>query len=144
MISIKNTVEYLRSFGIKVTKSRVAVLAYLTEQMKPVSLSELQEGVGFGINRITLYRILLDFEGKKIIRIFYGLDGQKFIEAKTDIHNNKASISHDTHSDKHLHFQCRECDEVICLEEVSINGLPDGYEIFTDKTMLMGSCDRCK
>ena len=136
--------EYLRSFGIKVTKSRVAVLAYLTEQMKPVSLSQLQEGVGFGINRITLYRILQDFEGKKIIRIFYGLDGQKFIEAKTDIHNNKASISHDKHSDKHLHFQCRECDEVICLEEVRINGLPDGYEIFTDKTMLMGSCDRCK
>jgi Fur family ferric uptake transcriptional regulator len=132
-----NFINILKDRNLKVTEQRVRVLEILYVNKHPLILNDLQNHLS-DINRITLYRVLNDLETADLIRIFYSLEGQKYVEAKLPNHLHKAN------SDKvHLHFQCQKCDTVFCLDDVTIGGLPGGFNLHTDKTVLAGQCKLC-
>jgi Fur family ferric uptake transcriptional regulator len=135
---MKEAIAILKNKGLKVTEQRANVLAKLLTQHKPLPLNELQDNLRT-INRITLYRILMDLEKGDLIRIFFSLEGNKYIEAKHKKNNNAYSINNAIH----LHFQCQLCDEVFCLDKIRIEGLPEGFQLFSDKTVLAGNCNNC-
>jgi Fur family transcriptional regulator, ferric uptake regulator len=135
---MKEAIAILKNKGLKVTEQRANVLAKLLTHHKPLPLNELQDNLQ-SINRITLYRILMDLEKGDLIRIFFSLEGNKYIEAKHKKNNN----SHNINNAIHLHFQCQLCDEVFCLDKIRIEGLPEGFQLFSDKTVLAGNCNNC-
>jgi len=130
-------INILKEKGLKITEQRILVFKQLSEIDQPILLNSLQDTLGKTINRITLYRILNDLEGGDLVRIFFGLDGQKYIEAKKD--NIKTGLNL-----QHLHFQCQKCDSVFCFDDIEITGLPSGFKIHSDKTVLAGLCESCE
>lgn len=134
---MKDAIAILKTKGLKVTEQRASVLAKLLSYQKPLPLNELQDHLQT-INRITLYRILMDLEKGDLIRVFFSLEGNKYIEAKHK-KNNTLNVNNAIH----LHFQCQLCDEVFCLDKIRIEGLPDGFQLFSDKTVLAGNCNNC-
>jgi Fe2+ or Zn2+ uptake regulation protein len=134
-----NYASLLKERGLKVTPKRMQVYQLLAQAAQPYLLSEIQDKLfSKKLNRITLYRILNDLEEKGLLRIFFGLDGQKYIEAK-----NQKALNEKKDSLKHLHFQCNQCDALFCFDNVAITGLPQGFSIQTDKTVLAGICEKC-
>jgi Fur family ferric uptake transcriptional regulator len=129
-------INLLKEKGLKVTESRASVLQKLAQNSHPQLLNELQDSLGEGMNRITLYRVLNDLESKALVKIFFGADGQKYIELK-QTHSSNHKLSH-------LHFQCSECMHLYCVENVEVFGLPDGFIIKSDKTVLAGMCNNCQ
>lgn len=132
--------QVLKEKGLKVTPKRILVYQLLVEVAQPYLLSDIQERLlSKKLNRITLYRILNDLESAGLLRIFFGLDGNKYIEAKF----NPIQKSNPENALKHLHFQCDQCELLYCFEKVTISGLPDGFAIKSDKTVLAGTCQNC-
>lgn len=129
-------INLLKEKGLKVTEQRASVLQKLSQHSHPQLLNELQEALGQGMNRITLYRVLNDLESVSLIKIFFGADGQKYIELKQGQSSN--------HKLSHLHFQCSECQHLYCVENVEVFGLPEGFSIKSDKTVLAGMCNNCQ
>lgn len=129
-------INLLKEKGLKVTESRASVLQKLAQNSHPQLLNELQEALGEGMNRITLYRVLNDLESKSLVKIFFGADGQKYIELKQNHSNN--------HKLSHLHFQCSECMHLYCVDNIVVSGLPEGFKIKSDKTVLAGKCSNCQ
>jgi Fur family ferric uptake transcriptional regulator len=129
--------DVLKKAGLRITAHRVDVLEWLNDKQKPVTLQELNRHFQTNINRITLYRILNDLAETGIVKMFYGQDGQKYIE---EIPNKS---SEHAHKDGHLHFQCNSCDTVFCLDDIEVLNLPKGFNISPEQSILIGLCEKC-
>lgn len=129
--------EVIKSAGLRVTNQRIAILEYLIGSDGPVVLHALHKKFSDTVNRITLYRILNDFEEKKIVKLFFGQGGQKHIEFIRAEKNG----SH-LHGE-HLHFQCKRCDKLFCLDDVELKNLPEGFNLSSAQSVLVGKCDKC-
>jgi Fur family ferric uptake transcriptional regulator len=128
----------LKNSGLRITSHRTDVLKWLHANGRPVTLFDLNKHFHDQINRITLYRILNDLSQIGIIKMFYGQDGQKYIEQLELKNKNDASASHG-----HLHFQCNSCDVVFCLDNIVVNNLPEGFDISPEQSILIGLCENC-
>jgi len=129
--------DILREAGLRVTHQRLQILEYLSAKQGPVVLHQLHGAFLNSINRITLYRILNGFEEAGLVKLFFAHDGQKRIEwigAKTT-----TAIPHS----EHLHFQCKKCEKVFCLDDVEVRNLPKGFNLVSDQSVLVGNCSLC-
>jgi Fe2+ or Zn2+ uptake regulation protein len=66
-IEDKNIVKILRSHGIQVTRQRVAVLKMMVCQQDIIPVSVINKHFSGLLNRVTVYRVLRDFEKKSLI-----------------------------------------------------------------------------
>lgn len=128
----------LKTAGLRITSHRVEVVEYLLQHPKPVNLYVINKHFQSEINRITLYRILNDLAQAGLIKVFYGQDGQKYVEKtpeKSDQYLNQKS--------GHFHFQCHQCDTVFCLDDIQVLNLPDGFNLSMEQSILIGMCEKC-
>lgn len=130
--------EILKEAGLRITQQRLQIMDYLSSQKRPVVLQDLNKEFGSKINRITLYRILNDFERVKMVKLFFAHDGQKLIEWIGAV--TEASIAHNSH----LHFQCKMCEQVFCLDDVEVKNLPQGFDLSSEQSVLVGKCAVCE
>jgi Fur family transcriptional regulator, ferric uptake regulator len=131
-------VETLRSSGLKKTTVRIAVLKQLTESGNALSQPELETVFEGRENRVTVYRVLRDFEEKGLIHRVYDVEGTaRFALCR--------SCTEYQHHDEHLHFNCIECKNVICLDSVhvSIPILPIGFKVKNIHFTVEGVCEKC-
>jgi Fur family transcriptional regulator, ferric uptake regulator len=131
-------VETLRSSGLKKTTVRIAVLKQLTESENALSQPELETVFEGRENRVTVYRVLRDFEEKGLIHRIYDMEGTaRFALCR--------SCTEHQHHDEHLHFNCVECKNVICLDNihVSIPTLPIGFKVKNIHFTVEGVCEKC-
>ena len=128
----------LKEKSIRITPMRQLVLEYFLAENKTSGLAEL-EGIFPRADRITLYRTLKTFEEKGILhRIDNGVSEVKYALCKE--HCTEAQ-----HIDRHPHFHCRVCGQVVCLEEVFIPQLPlpAGYQSEETEMTIRGVCPDC-
>jgi len=135
---MKKAEDILREAGLRVTQQRLQILDFLSGKQGPVILHLLHSTFEGKINRITLYRILNGFEAAGLVKLFFAHDGQKRIEW-TGPHAT-STIPHE----EHLHFQCKKCDKVFCLDDVEVRNLPKGFNLSSDQSVLVGSCSHCE
>jgi Fur family transcriptional regulator, ferric uptake regulator len=131
-------VETLRSSGLKKTTVRIAVLKQLTESENALSQPELETVFEGRENRVTVYRVLRDFEEKGLIHRVYDVEGTaRFALCR--------SCTEHQHYDEHLHFNCIECKNVICLDSVHVNIpiLPIGFKVKNIHFTVEGVCEKC-
>jgi Fur family ferric uptake transcriptional regulator len=125
--------------GLKRTAARLQVLNILSGRDSATSQPFLENLVGKEVDRVTLYRILKAFEEKGIIH--------KVLDAQGTA--NYAICSHDcsdqNHHDEHVHFNCDNCHQIFCLDDVQIPfiKLPKGFEATGLNLIATGICDSC-
>jgi Fur family transcriptional regulator, ferric uptake regulator len=128
----------LREKKLKVTPARLNVIKLLDGSHLAYSHSDL-ESVFSTMDRVTLYRILNDFEDAGIVHKIIDKHGV------TRFAICKSSCPDGQHTDNHVHFNCEGCHKMFCLEKVHVPNLkmPDGFKATGLHTLIYGICNNC-
>ena len=139
-ISADRIAQTLTNHALRQTPVRRAVLQALAESPFALSGGELEQQLGPGTDRITLYRTLKSFEENGLIH--------RVIDSTDIIRYAACSIecSAQAHFDNHVHFKCTACQHIYCLNQVAIPAvtLPDKFEAQTRDYLLAGVCRACQ
>src|SRR6195952_445238 len=121
-IRSNNYEALLETHHLKKTGPRLKVLSLLSAKNTATSQPDL-ESVMNDIDRVTLYRILNAFEEKGIIHKVFDLNGT----ANYALCKSHCDEGH--HHDEHLHFNCTNCKNVYCLNDLNLPAinLPAGF-----------------
>ncbi len=130
-----NTIELLKSRGLKKTTQRVHLINILREKALAVTEEEIKKEMGTLYDRITFYRTIQTLlEANLIHRIT--------IDSKTVKYAlNQPALPHKEHS----HFFCNRCHSVTCLETSATltYGLPTGFREESHELLIKGVCCKC-
>lgn len=140
-ITMKKAAQILDESGFRKTEIRLKVLEHLQKVEKAVSQPELEKKFNKLADRVTLYRILSAFEEKGIIHKIMDVHGV----ARYAMCNEKHCTEHE-HHDEHVHFNCTECGDVVCLDTVKIPDikLPKSFSLSRLNLNVEGTCDNCQ
>lgn len=132
-------VQLLRQFKLKVTQPRLAVLEIISKKTSAISQPELEKMLGSQIDRVTLYRVLANFEEKGILHKIFDLHGTATYALCS------TSCSEHKHHDQHVHFICSLCNSIYCLEEISLPKLsiPANFQLQAVAVNAVGICEQC-
>jgi Fur family transcriptional regulator, ferric uptake regulator len=124
--------------NLKKTGPRLRVLSVMSAKNTATSQPDL-ENLMNDVDRVTLYRILNVFEEKGIIHKVFDLDGT----ANYAICTSDCEEHH--HKDEHLHFNCTQCKNVYCLNELNLPDfdLPAGFKAEGFTIYAAGLCPKC-
>ena len=141
MTSVKNNYRFedlLDKHQLKKTAPRLRVLSMMYSKNTATSQPDL-ESVMNDIDRVTLYRILNVFEEKGIIHKVFDLNGT----ANYAVCQSECQAHH--HHDEHLHFNCTNCKNVYCLNELTRPNitLPPGFMAEGFTLYASGLCAKC-
>ena len=130
--------EQIRDKGLKATPARIDVIKVLGSTQLAYSHAEL-ELLFDDMDRVTLYRILKDFEDAGLVHKIMDIDGV------TRFALCRHSCPDGTHSDDHIHFNCQECHKMYCLEKIQapLLKIPPGFKALGSHTLVYGLCRDC-
>ncbi len=131
--------DLLRNHGLKKTTTRKQVLDIYLNTDHALAVADVEEALGDGVDRVTLYRTMGTFEEKGLLHKVYDDDGKlKFSLCSSDCSSHQ-------HHDNHLHFHCRKCGKTTCIENVAVpevEGL-EGFDIQDVYMVANGTCKDC-
>jgi Fur family ferric uptake transcriptional regulator len=130
--------DVLQKHNLKKTAPRLRVLSMLASKNVATSQPDL-ENIMEDVDRVTLYRILNAFEEKGIIHKVFDLNGTaNYALCSSDCVENH-------HHDEHLHFNCTNCNNVFCLNDLDLPPmtLPPGFTPNTFTLYATGLCPKC-
>ncbi len=133
-----DALQQIREKGLKVTPARKEVINVLTGSHMAYAHAELEQ-LFDKMDRVTLYRVLKDFEDVGLVHKIMDVDGvTRFAACK-----HSCPDSH--HADEHVHFNCNTCHKVFCLEKVHLPELkmPVGFKAIGLQTLIYGLCKNC-
>jgi len=131
--------ELLRNNGLKKTATRKQVLEIYLNTDHALSVADIEESLGDGVDRVTLYRTMSTFEEKGLLHKVHDDEG------KLKYSLCSADCSAHQHHDHHLHFHCRNCGKTTCIEKVpvpQVDGL-DGFQVQDVYMVANGICKNC-
>jgi Fur family ferric uptake transcriptional regulator len=102
--------KILKNSDLAVTKNRRKVLKVFLKVGKPLDLKTIKSSIA-NIDRVTLFRILSAFEDCQIIHAIHLDSGDRLYA----LCNQECSSGEKNHTHNHIHFQCEDCSDVICL-----------------------------
>lgn len=134
-----NAERSLKRAGLSRTPQRVAVLDVLIRAERPMTASDVLQGINgsLNINRVTVYRVISCLREKGIIREIPTQDGINHYEMAC------------MHNPLHPHFYCRSCKTMYCLDPLTIASAwewlaePHDYTIEGISIGLHGLCRDC-
>ena len=132
--------DILKRNNLKVPQPRLRVLEIISTKDSAISQPELEKLLGKDIDRVTLYRVLASFEEKGIIHKIFDLHGTAtYAMCSTD-------CSEHDHHDQHVHFICRVCNSVYCLDDITLPkvSIPAGFSLEAIAVNALGVCNHCK
>jgi Fur family ferric uptake transcriptional regulator len=130
--------DILKKHGLKQTENRLKTLEILHHRNSAISHNDLEQELGKGTDRVTLYRILNAFEEKGII---HGIFGQKGGTQYALCHH----CTEHNHTDNHLHFNCSKCQKTFCVDNIALPNikLPSGFVLNEINLNATGLCKNC-
>lgn len=130
-------ISILKEKKLRITPTRVELLALFLQSSKAFSLSDIETLFGSKYDRSTLFRSLHFFHTEHILEKFIDARGVSIYTLNTPTTNK---------GDLHCHFKCNDCETVLQLPE-----LPQYYLSFlgsnTVKTLnlfIEGTCENCQ
>lgn len=135
---MENHFAILKGANLRVTPVRSRVLEIFDTTEFALSNQEIEDALNT-VDRVTLYRTLKSFEQKGIIhKVVDGTGQDKF--AMCEHH-----CTEDHHHDEHIHFNCDQCGNTFCVDDVGIPNitLPKGYTVQSTNIVMKGVCDKC-
>lgn len=130
-------INILKSRGIKDTPNRILVLRQLRHAGRPLSLSELEAGLGT-LDKSSIFRVLNLFVEHEVVHAINGMDG--FTRYEVCGGHGHCSID-----DMHPHFYCTSCHRHFCLVDTPLPRLdfPSGFQVRSLSVMAKGLCPEC-
>lgn len=130
--------KLLSGKGIRPTANRILVAKELQKASRPVSLADLEESLGFSMDKASIFRVLELFADKDVVHAIE--DGSRSLKYELCRSGDHHSIS-----DQHVHFHCEQCKETYCLENVSVPviDIPEGFVARSVNYMIKGVCPKC-
>ncbi len=130
--------QQIREKGLKVTPSRLGVIKLLGSSHQAYAHADL-ESIFEDMDRVTLYRVLNDFEEVGLVH--------KIIDAEgvTRFALCAHSCPGEHHVDNHVHFNCQGCNKMFCMEKVQAPHIkmPAGFKATGSNTLIYGLCNSC-
>lgn len=132
-------VDILREKKLRVTPFRREVLHIFLNSKHAIATQDIEKALGEH-DRITLYRTLKSFIDKGVIHEIT-MPGEPVKMALCDV----VCDSNDSfHEHNHVHFQCKDCNEVFCVD---VDLLPKielpGFIIEEQEIQARGFCSEC-
>ena len=129
-------IEKLKSLNIKVTRSRVELLKFLTGNRGHFTAEDIFRRLRFqypNLNLASVYNNLNLFDEHGIIRRLY---------------THKAKAVWDTDAGEHAHFVCGKCGEIFDMAfpqipEVYLAECSRNFQISRKEIIFRGICNRC-
>lgn len=123
----------LNKKGLSITLIRKQLLTLFVDAKKPLPRTYIEEKMRECADRVTIYRNLLVLSEKSIIRKISAEEGGLYV------------LNYKKERKQHLHFQCRNCHEVYCFENVKIaeSLLPKDFKIENIEFTAVGICQNC-
>lgn len=129
----------MESKGVKPTACRILVMRELAKADHPLSLADLEELLGFTVNKASIFRAL---------ELFAKQDLAHEIEDGSRSLKYELCGGGDSHSvlDEHPHFFCEKCKRTFCFEDSRIPSIemPDGFSPRSINYMVKGICPDCR
>ena len=131
-------VQQLRERGLKATPARIGVIRELGNAHLAWSHAEM-EAIFSKMDRVTLYRILKDFEDAGLVHKIIDRQGL----TRFALCNHACPTEH--HIDDHVHFNCNVCHKMYCLDAVPapVVKIPPGFESEGINLLIYGICKAC-
>lgn len=131
--------ELLVKNNIKVTNQRIIILNEIIKSKKPFNAINLFSKIKTRqiIDLATIYRVLILFKDKQIIREVMNSDGEQYFE--NSLSGNPV----------HPHFLCEKCHKISCLDAdipkylQSSSNFPKEYIIKNISVNVKGICNNC-
>ena len=131
--------KILKNSNLAITKNRKKVLKVFLQVGKPLALKTIKSSIS-NIDRVTLFRILSVFEDHQIIHAIHLDNGGRLYA----LCNQECSYKEKHHTHSHIHFQCEDCSDVIC---VSVDKTPTidipNYIVNSLNINASGLCAKC-
>lgn len=127
--------QAIRATGARVTQGRILVLEVLQQAGRALTHHEIEAAVPGPLDRVTVYRVL-DFLTRE--QIAHKVPGDDRVWRFTIAGRKQAH--------QHAHFQCTDCSQVICLDDVPSTlrpRLPAGYRSVGVEVTVKGQCKAC-
>lgn len=132
--------EILHRAGIKNTPKKRVILKFLIESNLPISANSLHKEClkEIELDSVTVYRTLLQLKEGGVIKDIVGSGGVVHYEYQRD--DFKA----------HPHFQCEECDALICLgalgfeDAIYLSNMANSHKVNSINLTLKGICEECQ
>ena len=131
--------DNLRAHDIRPTDVRRSVLSIFRSMGFALSHADIAGELADTFDRVTIYRTLNKF-------IECGLIHKVVDESNI----TKYALCEDgcgieTHRDEHVHFKCKNCGHIFCLNSVEVNvpALPSGYQSNLFMITAEGICKDC-
>ncbi|SDR00565.1 Fur family transcriptional regulator, ferric uptake regulator [Chryseobacterium soldanellicola] len=122
---------------VRNTKAKSEVLDLINNSDTALSHHIIHEKLGDLCNRVTIYRILDRLEEEGHIHKIVNIDG-------VVNYARCNSCQKDLHNDNHLHFNCKKCNEVICIENVIPRiDIPKEFIVEEYNFIVSGICPKC-
>jgi len=120
------------------TQAKTEILNLINGSETALSHHNIQEKLSNLCNRVTIYRVLdrLEEEGKihKIVNIDGVVNYAKCHGCEKDHHHHN-----------HLHFNCKKCNSVTCIENVVPKiDIPEEFIVEDYNFIVSGVCPKCQ
>lgn len=137
---METAAQKLNAVGLKKTDIRLRLFEHFLNHKPAVSQPELEKEYSKYADRVTLYRVLNAFEEKGLIHRIIDAHGT----ARYALCNEN-SCDADHHHDEHIHFNCTQCNKVMCLDDTHIPTvkLPRNYQAVKYNLNIEGICRDC-
>ncbi|MCU0434568.1 MAG: transcriptional repressor [Bacteroidia bacterium] len=121
------------------TSGKRQVMQLLEHSQIALSQDMLEKNPELKIDRVTIYRILRSFEEDGKVHRIMGNDGKAYYA-----YCRNCAETHAHHLHFHMHFQCRICHNVECLQAEVNLPVPENYQVDDANMVLGGICASCK
>lgn len=127
----------LKDSGLRVTKSRMGVLADLSCQDKPSDAQEIHQSLvdqGMNLDLATVYRILEKFQQLDLVKPINFEDGK---------------VRYELAHDHHHHLVCETCGKVKIVEDCELEKISEElaikhkFQITRHSLEFFGLCGKC-
>jgi Fur family transcriptional regulator, ferric uptake regulator len=130
----------LKQHQLSITGSRKKILELFIRNDGALAHSDIEKKTGERFDRVTVYRTLQSFLEKGIIHTIPTSDNSvRYALCKDDCKEGH-------HHDNHVHFVCSECNNTICLDDVTVPEvkLPRGFQATEVQMIITGVCKNCQ
>lgn len=132
--------DILKEKKLRSTPFRKEVLELFLQNEHAISIQDIEEQLG-DHDRITLYRTIKSFIEKGIIHEIVMPGDIRTLALCDDVCGHDKGV----HEHQHIHFQCRKCEKVFCVETSSLPKIElPGFTIEEKEIQARGVCDKCK
>lgn len=133
------TLVELRMKNTRNTVARTTILDLIRQSDVALSQPAVQHSLNGLCDRVTIYRVLDRLVEEGLIHKIVNVNGVvNYAACNTCSHQEQ-------HAHQHIHFSCRICNELICLNQVIPTfQLPEGFMQEETFFTVSGVCKNCK